>query len=387
MLPLSRWWKSWRARTPRADAPRAVHALGGSAHPPAAPWRDDPARQVAQNRHWVYVAVRAIAGRVAGTPLTIAHGITGERVDWNHPLAQLLREVNPFDTAVSLWMKTVTFLELTGNAYWHVANDEAGQPAEIWVLPAPHMRVLPDPERFVAGYEYRRGAVVERFDAAEIIHLKYPSAESVHYGGGPLAAAAESVAAHFAMKEAEKRSFENGAFPGLALMTDEKLAPDTRARLEEQFSQHYAGPQRAGRAIVLEQGLKLRPFTFSPREMDFLESSRAARDEILAVFGVPPAVVGMADNVNRASAEAMLWTFAENTILPKLRLIEAQLTQDVCRRFGEACAARFENPVPTIRAEERLDMIARLEQGVTSPDEERSRLGLPPRAPSAPKAD
>ncbi len=89
-------------------------------------------------------------------------------------------------------------------------------------------------------------------------------------------------------------------------------------------------------------------------------------------------VAGLSEDVNRSSAEAMLWTFAENTILPKLRLIEAQLTQDLCPAFGEGIIASFANPVPDSREEERQDMIARLQYGVTTPAEERLRLGLAP---------
>ena len=343
------------------------------------PMNENPDEHLRRNRHWVYVAVRAISGRIAGTPLRFvrkdANG-NSSPLPWDHPLPKLFREVNPFDTAISLWMKTVESLELTGNAYWKIDADENGLPIALWPLPASGMRIIPSDVSFIEGYEWRWGTRTLRFAADEIVRIVYPSPESPYYGASPLAAAMDSVKSHEAMKEAERRSFENGAFPGLALTTEEKLSPDARIRLEEQFSQHYAGPHRAGRAIVLEQGLKLRPFTFSPREMDFLESSKLARDEILAVFGVPAAAAGIAEDVNRSSADGVLQAFAENTILPKLRLIEAQLTQDICCLFGDDCAAVFDNPLPSSRQQDREDMIARLQNGITTPEEERKRMGL-----------
>jgi HK97 family phage portal protein len=341
-----------------------------------APWRDDPHRQIGQCRHWVYVAVRLIASRVAGTPLSFMREDTGTALLPHHPLLKLFKEVNPFETAAGLWMKTMTFLELTGNAYWYAPRNALGAVAEIWVLPSQYMRVIPDRNKFISGYLFRNSGVEERFSTSEIIHLNYPSPESPFYGAGPLQAAAESVDAHAAMKTAERQSFTNGAFPGLSIQTDEKLSPEVRKRLEKTFEAGFSGSSRAGRTLILEQGLKVRPFTFSPREMDFLESSKMTRDEILAVFGVPAAVAGISEDVNRASAEAMLYTFSENTILPKLRLIESQLTQDLCSTFDSRIVARFENPVPRVRADDRLDMIARLQNGVTTPAEERARLGL-----------
>lgn len=365
-------------RALRGETPSPTRVFGSYApmgETPAA-WRDDPREQVRQCRHWVYVAVRAIASRVAGARLDFYRQDTGEVLPAAHPLCNLMREVNPFDTSVSLWMKTVTFLELTGNAYWYAPRNALGAVAELWLLPSQYMRVVPSRENFVAGYEFDNAGVRERFGADEIIHLKYPSPESVFYGAGPLQAAAESVDAHRAMKQAERRSFENGAFPGLAIQTDERLAPEVRRRLQETFENGFSGASRAGRTLILEQGLKVRPFTYSPREMDFLESSRMTRDEILSVFGVPAAVAGIAEDVNRASAEAMLYTFAENTVMPKLRLIEAQLTQDLCSAFDPLIAARFENPVPSVRAEDRADLETRLKYGLTTPTEERARLGL-----------
>ncbi len=341
-----------------------------------APWRDDPHAQVNHCRHWVYVAVRAIASRVAGATLRFVNEETREEIGPSHPLRRLMREVNPFETSVGLWMNTMMFLELTGNAYWYAPRNAFGQICELWLLPSPHMRVIPDEHEFIRGYLFRMGGVEEVFSKDEIIHLKYPNPVSPYYGSSPLQAAAESVDAHMAMKEAERRSFENGAFPGMAIQTDEALSPEVRKRLETMFKEGFSGPNRAGRTLILEQGLKIKPFTYSPREMDFLESSRITRDEILAVFGVPAAVAGISEDVNRASAEAMLYTFAENTILPKLRLIEAQLTQDLCTTFDDQIVAKFDSPVPNVRAEDRADMIARISNKVTTPQEERVRLGF-----------
>jgi HK97 family phage portal protein len=342
----------------------------------AAGWKDNPHEQIRHYHHWVYAAVKAIASRVAGTNLKFTRNDTGETLPNSHPLPRLMKAVNPFDTAVTLWMKTVTFLELTGNAYWYVPKNAFGAVSQIWVLPSQNMHVIPDSKSFIKGYKFRNRTVEEEFSADEIIHLKYPSPDSVYYGKGPLQAAASSVDAHESMKVAERKSFENGVFPGLAVQTSEKLSREVRERLEATLRRGFGGTDRAGRALILEQGLNVRPFTHSPREMDFLESSRMTRDEILSVFGVPAAVAGISEDVNRASAEAMLYTFAENTILPKLRLIEAQLTQDLCSTFDTRIEANFESPVPSLRSEDRADMIARIRNGITSVEEERRRLGL-----------
>ncbi len=362
-------------RTDAADpALASVFAAGAPFGDAPAPWADDPHEQVRHYRHWIYAAVRAIATRVAGTPLAFVRTDTGERLDPAHPLPALLAEVNPFDTAVSLWTRTMIHLELTGNAYWYAPANALGRVAALWLLPSQHMRVVPDRARFVGAYLFRATGVEGRFGPGGVIHLKYPGPESAYYGKGPLQAAAGSVDSHEAMKTAERRSFANGAFPGLAVQTGEKLSADVRKRLEEALRRGFGGPDRAGRALILEQGLSVRPFTFSPREMDFLESSRMTRDEILAVFGVPAAVAGISEDVNRASAEAMERIFYRNTVAPKLALLAQQIQQDLLGAYPARLRCEFAPGLPDDRRERRQDAVAAFDRGALSRDELRDIL-------------
>ena len=50
-------------------------------------------------------------------------------------------------------------------------------------------------------------------------------------------------------------------------------------------------PLVAGRPLVLEKGLKVKPVSLSPKEMDFLRSSRLTRDEILDVLRLQSGVL------------------------------------------------------------------------------------------------
>ena len=48
---------------------------------------------------------------------------------------------------------------------------------------------------------------------------------------------------------------------------------------------------------MLEQGLKASPWTLTPAEMDYLNSSRMTRDEIFALFRVPAPIAGIVENM------------------------------------------------------------------------------------------
>jgi len=348
-------------------------------HGRPAAWSDDPAEQVRHYKHWVYAAVQAIAFHVAGTRMALyaRRGRGAEEIS-DHLFLDLMNRVNPFHTRFWLWAETMTFLELTGNAYWHITRNGLGAPAEIWLAHSQYMRVVPDRREFIRGYVYARGGEEIFFPRNEIIHLKYPNPLSPYYGRGPLQASAAAVDSHEFIKRAEWNGFRNGVFPSLALESDQELSDETIERLRTMFEQKYASPERAGRPLILERGLRAKPVSLSPREMDFLRSARLTRDEILGIFRVPAAVVGLSEDVNRSVADAMDVMFAKYCIAPKLRLIEDQLNQDLLPQFDERLFCRFEGVIPEDREQRRADMEANLRNGVTSINEERRRLGLEP---------
>lgn len=344
---------------------------------PAA-WADDPAEQVRHFRHWVFAAVRTIANRVAATPLCIYRregaGLA-EVSDPSHPAVRLFSAVNPFHTRYWLWSQTITFLELTGNAYWYIPRNGLGAPAEIWVCPSQGMRVLPDSRDFIAGYEYSNGGRTVTFARDEIIHLRLPNPADLYYGQGPLQAAAETVDGHEAMKCVQRQLMRRGAWPGGVLESDSRLDDAAISRLRAQMETRYAGADNAGKWLVLEAGLKAREITLTPSEMAFAESAQLARDEILAIFGVPAAVIGLSQDVNRAVADAMDTIFARYCVAPLLQLIGDQLNQDLMPRFDPALCVQFESPVPEDRESQRRMAREDFQAGLLTRNEARAEGG------------
>ena len=65
--------------------------------------------------------------------------------------------------------------------------------------------------------------------------------------------------------------------------------------------------------------------------------------------------------------------FARNTLLPKLKLIAARITQDVCSQFSpRGIKCEFVSPVPADREADRKEMETAVTLGVVSTDEARA---------------
>ena len=339
---------------------------------------DDPEEQLRHYTGWVYAAVRAIADGVSSQRLRF-FGPEGEIL--RHPAVELFKRVNPFATYRSLMQETVSSLELTGNAFWYAPPNSFGAPAEIWHLPPNRVKVVPHKTDFIAGYILRGGDGEVKLSRDEVVHLRYPNPSDPFYGRSPLQAAAEAVDADEAMSKAQVNAFTNSIFPGLALASEHKLSRETIDRLRRELHRTTGSYRRAGTTLILDQGLRPLPLGRTPQEMNFLASARATAARILAVFGVPEAIVGVSKDVNRASAQALEYIFARYTLWPKMQLLSSQVTQDLCARFDPALRCEFDSPVPADGAERRADMVARLEHGVITVNEARAALGMAPMAP------
>src|SRR3954452_22631831 len=381
-------------KPPRSAAPKVAGLFAGPpAARPAGWWRDDHVEQLRNYSSWVYAAVNAIAQEVARQTPDLARvgappAHAREPLAPAHPLARLLTHPNPWLTPWELWYLTVVHLELTGNAYWYAAplavgDARLGVPGELWIVPTPWVRVVPDSQRYVRAYEISApGAAPELFTPEEIIHLKYPNPLDLHYGLSPLQANALTVDANTELQKSRYQAFHAGQRPGVVLQTEQLLSEATVRRLEEKVQARFGGRENWHRPLVLEQGLKASPWTLTPAEMDFLNSARMTRDEIFALFRVPAPIAGLVENMGLG---ADIWfgarvMFCEGTVQPKLDLIGQALTRDLGRRYGEDVAITFADCSPRNQDQRRADDELDAKTGLRTYNEIRRSRGLRPYA-------
>lgn len=358
---------------------------------PAGWWRDDQVEQLRNYQSWVYAAVNAIAQEVA-RQRPFVYRNTGqaeheqEPLAQHHPLVRLLENPNPWLTPWELWYLTVVYLELTGNCYWYAAPRRVGAarlaaPGELWIVPSPWVRVIPDAATFVRAYEVAvPGAASEYFAPDEIIHLKYPNPLDPHYGLSPLQANALTVDANTELLKSRYQAFHAGQRPGIVLQTEQSLSEPAVRRLEEKITARFAGRENWQRPLVLEQGLKASPWTLTPAEMDYLNSARMTRDEIFALFRVPGPIAGLVENMGLG---ADIWfgarvMFCEGTVQPKLDLIGQALTRALARRYEADIAIAFPECSPRNQEQRRKDDELDAKMGLRTYNEIRKSRGLLP---------
>jgi len=98
---------------------------------------------------------------------------------------------------------------------------------------------------------------------------------------------------------------------------------------------------------LIEGGMTYQQISISQREMDYIESMKFTRDDILVAFGVPKPIVAVTDDVNLANAETGMNIFLSETIKPEMSRIVEKINEElVIPDFGEQYFFDFVDPTP-----------------------------------------
>ena len=329
---------------------------------------------------WVFACVRAIAEEVAKIDLRlyrIGKDGTKEQVT-DHPAIKSIRTVNDFFTKHMLFERLQSNLELDGNEYWFIQESKTKGDFEIYPLIPRFVSPKVDSKNYVASYEYKLDNQTITLKTEQVIHFRNFNPKSDILGMSTLKAALAAVDTDDGAKTFNRQYFKNSAIPNVVLEYPQSLAPEEIQKLKNAWNDEYAGMQNAYKTAVASDGLKVTKLDTSHTDMEFIEQRRFSRDEILAIFRVPKIIVGIMEDVNRASAEAALFAFMTWTVLPKMARIVDTLNEFYLPLFSDD-ELRFEcaNKPPEDKDQSVVYYQSGLNNGWLSPNDIRRMEGLP----------
>ncbi len=294
---------------------------------------------------WVYSCIYTIANKAAGigTKLYRKTNIKGkkilEEID-DHPVLDLLEKANPIMSGYDLKESTFSFLELTGNAYWLLDRLTGNIPSEIYPLNPHRIKIVPDAKTYVNKYIYDvgQGKTID-YAKEEIIHFKYFNPLDDFYGLSPISAARLSIDTINFSDEYNRNFFINSAQPGGIIEVPTTLPDKIFNRLKESWDSLHRGYKKAHRPTILEGGAKWVNSGLSQKDMEFIQSKKMTREDILGVFGVPPSLVGIFEYANYANSREQTQIFWLNTEVPKITKYYNVINSFLVMRYGDDLVA------------------------------------------------
>ena len=322
-------------------------------------WSDPAAQMRAMTNSWLFLAVDMIAREVGAAPFQVTRQAgTDDEAEQivNHPLERLMRRPNAYMGGAFFWQYCTAWYLLDGNFYWFVAQDETGDVAELWPLPAGQVQVWPgDGERFVDHYKYFVQDVEYDLPAEYVVHVMRPNPFDIFRGMSPLTAAMLPVDSDNAMARWNGAFFgQDNVMPSAIINlssgdANKPINPKDAAALKADLQRDYQAANRKT-AVTTANGVQAVLLGWNAKDMDFLAGRQFSKEEIWNLYGVPPGMLDpSATEANAVVAERVF----KNNIWGMLSLFGEQISAELVMPFyGPDLQAGWKDIRPANRTQE-----------------------------------
>lgn len=270
-----------------------------------------------------YACIKRVAEACASLPLKLRN--QGGKVIDDHPVLQLLKKPNPFQSGHELFEAVVAYFLLSGNTYIEGIGPDNAPPLELWSLRTDRVRVVPG-QFGPAGYVYEVNGARKDWPCdpiqgkSPILHVKTFNPLDDWYGMSPVEAAAYAVDQHNMAGEWNQSLLQNSGRPSGALVYSNNaggtLSDKQYARLKEEINAALVGTRNAGRVPIFDGGLSWQQMSMTPAEMDWINGKAVSAREICLVFNVPPMLMGIPGDNTFSNYKEARQAFYEDTVLP-----------------------------------------------------------------------
>ena len=263
----------------------------------------------------------------------------------------LLSTPNNFESQYEFWYQWSMWQDLAGETFtlwWRKDQaDSVATPLEMYNLDATLITVQLTPARYPAyrlstpSYGFNKD---ELLAAHQVMHIKEAAWQgAAGFNKGILAT--ELVALDQDIDLYANFIMQNGAKP-TGMFVTEQVIPDAKykeiaARLKEAWSSmtgsRTSDLSKPGQGMLLDQGMKYQPLQMlTLQDADCAKLKEQTIKRICALFGVPPAMLGISDQKFN-NTQTLLDEFYKTTMYPMVINIEQKLNSHLLKGYPSLC--------------------------------------------------
>ena len=278
----------------------------------------------------VFRCLQIISTTLAQLPLSVKRG--DEEVDSS------LAKRPDYNTATNdFFGSTAVSLACSGNAYWFVSRNQAGEVKNLEVMDPKQVTITRD-ERLGAPmrYDYNGRRVANK----NIKHIRLMTFPQKLYGMGPLQAARSDIYYALQLREFGNAFLTNGGVPTGVLSSDQFINQDQA----DNYRAAWEKAQDTRGLAVLGAGMSYSAIALSPEDLAFLENQQFSVLQIARLFGVPPVFLGAGldgGSLTYSTSETQSILFLQTTMSDYLVSIEEAFTDLLPR--GQVAKFRLDN--------------------------------------------
>jgi len=293
---------------------------------------------------WVMACLEVISTDLSGVPLVAVRTDpnTGKReIERNHPVLEMLKRPSPQTGGVAMRRQLYADFAAAREAYIRIMGKPGVDGIALRLHPVDIEPQIDPATGLIEFYKWGENKI----PADQILMIR-----GLGWENGIRSSRAESPikplqqglkAAQDARKFAQK-SAQNGRLEML-LKPSDPVAQFGKSGVEAIKEMYLRAKRDGSGAFVLNRAIDAVPLSISSREMEFSELDSRVRDEVLAVFGVPPVLVGL-PGANYGTARQQSRTYWER------RKHDAALFDDELSRLTGDPNVRIEHDFTDVEA-------------------------------------
>ena len=302
---------------------------------------------------WVYACVNVIAETIGGTPIQFLRGNVEQQaleivIDPDDPVNVLFNPPKKpeIPSLRDLTFRTFVHLGIEGGLFW-VFGDKSddGQPTTIVTKSIGQLKPVHNDEGELLGWveiDPKTQRPKQAFNVDEVLAFFYYNPRNPNTPLSPLSAARMALEGEFYMNGWNAAFFKQGLRSPLAITTKAKLTATQEKEWNKKIKQFYGGIDDAHTALLMSGGADVKALALSTKDLDFVNGKKLNREEITAVYGVPPALVGIFEFANYANSEQQRKIFWQNTIVPRIRMTEELVQVNILDAFFQGTQIKFD---------------------------------------------
>jgi HK97 family phage portal protein len=263
-------------------------------------------------------------------------------IERDHPMAQLIRNPNPFYSGHLLEMATLINLVLNGNAYWLKVRNRMRGPVQLWYVPYWMMqpKAPDDGSAYISHYAYSPLGVPIRVEVEDVVHLRYGiDPQNIRQGLGLLTPLLREIFTDDEAAAFTASLLRNAGVPGLVVSPASESATVSetdKKDVKEYLKQAFSGDAR-GEPLVMTGPTRVEQFGFDPQKLDLARLREIPEERVCAMLGMPAAVVGFGSGLAQTKVGATMSEMREmayeSCIIPLQRLVAAELDRQLLPDF------------------------------------------------------
>jgi HK97 family phage portal protein len=273
----------------------------------------------------------------------------------DHPFLDLINDANSFHTGLSLRKLTMIYLDLVGDSFWLKQRNALGAPIAAWPIPPHWISKVPT----VGAPYYELNSQGKRFhvDDTEMLWMSDSNPENPYGRGvGHMQSVSDELEIAEYGQKMIKQVFFNKARPDLLVMPKEGTLQEGEVeRLEQRWSQATQGFWRAFRPFFMRKAVDVKVFEQNFQNVQMTQLQKDQRDTIMQVFGIPPEIMGVLENSNRATIDAAEYLFNQYVVVPRLEFLRQQLQARMIPEYDDRLILEYISPS---RSDKTLELSA-----------------------------